>query len=82
MDVKKLFVTLCLATTYATSHTGAVRNADGFRVPSSTTLSQGFFFFSGNYETLSDGSPMAIDGFDDVTTGEKHKVPSNIPSAG
>ena len=82
MDVRKLFVTLCLATTYATSHTGAVRNGDGFRVPSSSTLSQGFFFFSGNYETLSDGSPMAIDGFENAGTGKEHEVPSNIPSAG
>ncbi len=81
MDARKLIVTLCLATTYATSHTGAVRSADGFRVPSSTTLSQGFFFFSGNFESLSDGSPMAIDGYENTRTGNKHEVPSNIPSA-
>ena len=82
MDVKKVVVTLCLATTYVAAHTGAIRNGDGFRVPSSSTLSQGFFFFSGNYETLSDGSPMAIDGFDDAGTGKEHEVPSNIPSSG
>ncbi len=77
-----MFITLCLATTYATSHTGAVRNADGFRVPSSTTLSQGFFFFSGNYETLGDGSPMAIDGFNEGRNNRRFDVPNNIPSSG
>ena len=82
MDVKKAIVTLCLATTYAAAHTGAIRNGDGFRVPSSSTLSQGFFFFSGNYETLSDGSPMAIEGYEDAGTGKEHEVPSNIPSSG
>ena len=68
--------------TYAFSHTEAIRNGDGFRVPSSTTLGQGFFFFSGNFENLSDGSPMAIDGFEDAGTGKEHEVPSNIPSSG
>lgn len=82
MNARKILLSLCLATTYAFSHTGAIRNGDGFRVPSSTTLGQGFFFFSGNFENLSDGSPMAINGFEDAGTGKEHKVPSNIPSSG
>ena len=82
MNARKMFISLCLATTYVFSHTGAIRNGDGFRVPSSTTLGQGFFFFSGNFENLSDGSPMAIDGFNESRNNRKYKVPSNIPSSG
>jgi len=82
MSRTKILVTLCLATTYAFSHTGAMRNADGFRVPSSSTLNQGFLYFSGNFESLSDGSPMALNGYTETESGKKYDVARNIPSPG
>ena len=82
MNARKIIVTLCLATSYAICHTGAMRSADGFRVPSSSTLKQGFLFFSGNFESLSDGSPMAMDGYTNAESGRMYEVARNIPSPG
>lgn len=82
MKASKIILTLCLATSYALCHTGAMRNGDGFRVPSSNTLNQGFLFFSGNFESLSDGSPMAMDGYTNAETGRTYEVARNIPSPG
>ena len=74
MNARKIFLSLCLATTYAFSHTGAIRNGDGFRVPSSTTLGQGFFFFSGNFENLSDGTTLNI-------TATNATIKGSVPAA-
>lgn len=61
---------------------GVARNANGIRVPSAFTLQQGNFYFAGSFETISDGEPLAIDGYTDLTDGSKTELDDQAASSG
>ena len=68
--MRKLFTILLGTAALLHAQVGVARNAHGMRVPSAHTLEQGFIYFSGNLVNVSDGEPLALDGYTDLSTGE------------
>lgn len=78
---KPLLIILALVA-IALAQGNAGRNAHGFRVPSSHTLGQGFIYFSGEYESVSDGEPLAMKGFSRNDGFWEKEMENDVPSSG
>lgn len=80
--MRRFVFTLTLMATLLYAQTGIGRNTHGIRVPSASTLTQGFIYFSGSFETISDGEPLAQDGFTNTATGEKTELTDQAAASG
>ncbi len=80
--MRKLLPTLLASVTALYAQVGIARDNHGIRVPSAHTLEQGFVYISGNFENVSDGEPLALDGYTDLSTGEKKKVDDQAAASG
>ena len=80
--MRKLVTILLGAATLLHAQVGIARNSHGLRVPSAYTLKQGFIYFSGYFENISDGEPLAIDGYTDVNTGERFELDNSAVASG
>ena len=82
MFLRKSFICLSLTASLLYAQTGIGFSNHGIRVPSAFTLQQGFVFFSGNFETVSDGNPLAMDGYKNTETGAKTDLTDQAASSG
>lgn len=65
---------------FVNAQLGIVQSTSGIHVPSAKTPSQGFLTISGNFEMVSDGEPLGINGYFVNSQGETVALESNIPS--
>ena len=80
--MRKVFTILLGTAALLHAQVGVARNAHGMRVPSAHTLEQGFVYFSGNFENISDGEPLALDGYTDMSTGNSYYVQRGAAASG
>ena len=80
--MRKTFISLLFMAALLHAQAGIGFDNHGIRVPSAFTLEQGFVFFSGNFETISDGEPLAQDGYTDRTSGQKTDLTDQAASTG
>lgn len=78
--MKKVLAILALMAIPALAQVGIIRSPSGIHVPTAKTLPQGFLFVSGNYEMVSDGKPMSIEGSYTDAEGSTIKLDKNTPS--
>ena len=80
--MKKILFALLLLANILHAQIGIGQNMEGVRVPTANTLSEGYFFLSGYYESVSDGHALAMNGYT-VDGGDKiYPLDKYTPSSG
>lgn len=82
MITRRLALTVLFASVLLYAQTGIGRGIHGIRVPSAHTLEQGIIYVSGSFESVSDGHPLAMDGFVSEATGKKILLDEQTASSG
>jgi len=79
--MKKILPIMLVIAQFLHAQIGIGQGMEGVRVPTANTLTQGYFFISGSYESVSDGHALAMNGYwtDDNTNMQLDK---NTPSSG
>lgn len=80
--MRKILYIVLASATLLFAQVGIARNAHGIRVPSAYTLEQGFVYIGANIENISDGKPLALDGYTDMATGTTTPADNNAAAAG
>ena len=80
--MKKILLASLILANILYAQIGIGQNMEGVRVPTANTLSEGYFFISGYYESVSDGHALAMDGYLDENTGKRFPLDKNTPSSG
>lgn len=80
--MRRLALTILIASVLLYAQTGIGRGVHGFRVPSAHTLGQGFIYVSGGFESVSDGQPLAMDGFVTGTADNRTQLDEQTASSG
>lgn len=80
--MKKILFAMLFLAPFLHAQIGVGQNMEGVRVPTANTLSEGYFFISGYYESVSDGHALAMNGYTIDGSDERTMLDKNTPSSG
>lgn len=80
--MKKVLLFLIFAVLACHAQFGVVRNTEGIHVPSAFTMKQGHVYIGQDYQTITDGEPLASEGFFEDGRGIRRDMDSDVPSSG
>jgi len=80
--MKKILLALLFLAEFLHAQIGVGQNMEGVRVPTANTMSEGYFFVSTSYESISDGHALSMNGYQFVGNDSIMTLDKNTPSSG